>query len=185
MQVIKSIQNRIYEIRGERVMLDKDLAALYETQTKSLNLAVKRNSKRFPKDFMFQLTKEEFENLRFQIETSENISSLRLQTETSNPRGGTRYLPYAFTEQGIAMLSGILNSDKAINMNIAIMRAFVEVRKVLLRQTDLKEQLKEIRERLGEHDAQLNSIYDAMENLLDEKAARRKWEDRERIGFKK
>jgi phage regulator Rha-like protein len=185
MQVIKSIQNRIYEIRGERIMLDKDLAALYETQTKSLNLAVKRNSKRFPKDFMFQLTKEEFENLRFQIETSENISSLRLQTETSNPRGGTRYLPYAFTEQGIAMLSGILNSDKAINMNIAIMRAFVEVRKVLLRQTDLKEQLKEIRERLGEHDVQLNSIYDAMENLLDEKAAQRKWEDRERIGFKK
>ena len=166
-------------------MLDKDLAALYETQTKSLNLAVKRNSKRFPKDFMFRLTKEEFENLRFQFETSENTSPLRLQTETSKARGGTRYLPYAFTEQGIAMLSGILNSDKAINMNIAIMRAFVEVRKVLLRQTDLKEQLKEIKERLGEHDVQLNSIYDAMENLLDEKAAQRKWEERERIGFKK
>ena len=83
------------------------------------------------------------------------------------------------------MLSGILHSDKAIVMNIAIMRAFVEVRRILFRQNDLKEQLKQIRERLGEHDAQLNHIYDAMENLLDEKAAQRKWEDRDRIGFKK
>lgn len=185
MQIIKSIQNRIYELRGERVMLDRDLAALYETETKFLNLAVKRNIKRFPIDFMFQLTKEEFESLRLQIETLENSNPLRLQNETSNGRGGTRYLPYAFTEQGVAMLSGILNSDRAINMNIAIMRAFVEVRKALLRQSDLKEQLKEIKERLGEHDVQLNQIYEAMENLLDEKAAQRKWEDRERIGFKK
>lgn len=185
MQIIQSIQNRIYEIRGERVLLDKDLAALYEVETKALNLAVKRNIKRFPSDFMFQLTNEEFEGLRFQIETSKNIDSLRTQIATSKGRGGTRYLPYAFTEQGVAMLSGILNSDKAINMNIAIMRAFVEVRKILLKQNDLKEQLKEIRERLGEHDAQLNQIYDAMENLLDEKAAQRKWNDRERIGFKK
>lgn len=165
-------------------MMDRDLAALYETETKALNLAVKRNIKRFPKDFMFQLTKEEFESLRFQIETSENSNPLRTQIATSN-RGGTRYLPYAFTEQGVAMLSGILNSDKAINMNIAIMRAFVEVRKVLLKQSDLKEQLKEIKEKLGEHDTQLNQIYDAKENLLDEKAAQRKWADRERIGFKK
>ena len=186
MRVIQSIQNRICEIRGERVLLDKDLAALYEVETKALNLAVKRNIKRFPKDFMFQLSKEEIEDLRLQIETLEKGENpLRLQNETSKGRGGTRYLPYAFTEQGVAMLSGILNSDKAINMNIAIMRAFVEVRKVLLRQSDLKEQLKEIRERLGEHDTQLNQIYDAMENLLDEKAAQRKWNDRERIGFKK
>jgi ORF6N domain len=123
--------------------------------------------------------------LRFQIETLENQNSLRLQNETSNGRGGTRYLPYAFTEQGVAMLSGILHSDKAIIMNIAIMRAFVEVRRILFRQNDLKEQFKQIKERLGEHDAQLNHIYDAMENLLDEKAAQRKWEDRDRIGFKK
>jgi hypothetical protein len=94
-------------------------------------------------------------------------------------------MPYAFTEQGVAMLSGILNSDKAINMNIAIMGAFVEVRKIFLKQHDLKEQLKEIKERLGEHDIQLNQIYDAMENLLDEKAAQRNWDERERIGFKK
>lgn len=185
MQIIQSIQNRIYEIRGERVMLDRDLAALYETETKALNLAAKRNLKRFPMDFMFQLTKEEFQSLRFQTETLESSNSLRLQNETSKGRGGIRYLPYAFTEQRVAMLSGILNSDKAINMNITIMRAFVEVRKILLRQIDLKGQLKEIKERLGEHDIQLNQLYDAMENLLDEKAAQRKWDDRERIGFKK
>jgi len=185
MEIIRSIQNRIYEIRGERVMLDRDLADLYETETKALNLAVKRNIKRFPGDFMFQLTKEEFDSLRFQIETSKNGDMLRLQNETSKGRGGTRYLPYAFTEQGVAMLSGILNSDKAINMNIAIMRAFVEIRRIVFKQNDLKEQLREIKEKLGEHDVQLNHIYDAMENLLDEKAAQRKWDDRERIGFRK
>ena len=185
MNIIRSIQNRIYELRGERVMLDRDLAALYETETKALNLAVKRNIKRFPKDFMFQLTKEEFEGLRFQFETLEKSNPLRLQIETSKGRGGTRYLPYAFTEQGVAMLSGILNSDRAINMNIAIMRAFVEIRRIALQQIDVKEQFKEIKERLGEHDVQLNQIYDAIENLLDEKAAQRKWDDRERIGFRK
>ena len=185
MRIIKSIQNRIYEIRGENVMLDKDLAALYEIETKSLNLAVKRNIKRFPKDFMFQLTKEEFDDLRFQIETTENDKPLRLQNETSKKgRGGTRYLPYAFTEQGVAMLSGVLNSDKAIAMNIAIMRAFVEIRRILMQETDLRIQLSEIKERLGEHDTQLNAIYDAMENLLDEKAAQKKFEERRRVGFK-
>ena len=173
MEIIKSIQNRIYEIRGERVMLDRDLAALYETGTKALNLAVKRNIQRFPLDFMFQLTKEEYDSIRFQIETS------------NSTRGGDRYLPYAFTEQGVAMLSGILRSEKAINMNIAIMRAFVEVRRILLQQIDLREQIREIRDRLGEHDVQLTHIYDAMENLLDEKAGQKKWDDRERIGFKK
>ena len=113
-----------------------------------------------------------------------SINSSQIVMTYSGKRPKTA-LPYAFTEQGVAMLSGILNSDKAINMNIAIMRAFVEIRKILLKQTDLKEQLKEIKERLGEHDVQLNQIYDAMENLLDEKAAHRKWEERERIGFKK
>src|SRR4051812_39796490 len=148
MNIIQSIQNRIYEIRGERVMLDRDLAALYETETKSLNLAVKRNSKRFPSDFMFQLTRPEWENLRLQIETSERNDNkpLRLQVETSNGRGGNRYLPHVFTEQGVAMLSGVLNSDRAIQMNIAIMRAFVDVRKILIKQSDLKEQFKEIME---------------------------------------
>jgi hypothetical protein len=93
-------------------------------------------------------------------------------------------LPYAFTEQGIAMLSGILNSDKAINMNINIMRAFVAIRKIVLQQQDIKEQLQAIKERLSEHDVQLSQIYDAMEKILDEKASQRKWEERDRIGFK-
>ncbi|MES2330757.1 MAG: ORF6N domain-containing protein [Bacteroidota bacterium] len=185
-RIIRSIQNRIYEIRGERVMLDKDLAVLYETETKFVNLAVKRNSERFPADFMFQLTREEFESIRLEIATLEKEEyPLRLQSATSKGKGGTRYLPYAFTEQGVAMLSGVLHSDKAVRMNIAIMRAFVEIRKIFLKQNDLKEQLREIKERLGEHDVQLNSIYDAMENLMDEKAAQRKWENRERIGFNK
>ncbi|MBL7745590.1 MAG: ORF6N domain-containing protein [Chitinophagaceae bacterium] len=186
MKIIKSIQNRIYEIRGERVMLDRDLAALYEIEVKVLNQAVKRNSKRFPGDFMFQLTKEEFEELRFQVETSEEGKSSRSQIVTLNTGRGSniKYLPYAFTEQGVAMLSGILNSDKAIAMNIAIMRAFVEIRRILLQENDIRTQLKEIKERLGEHDAQLSQIYDALENLLDEKAGQRKWEERKRIGFK-
>lgn len=187
MLIIQSIQNRIYEIRGERIMLDRDLASLYEIETKVLNQAVKRNIKRFPIDFMFQLTKEEFEELRFQFEASGNSSSSRSQFVTLKTIRGhnVKYLPYAFTEQGVAMLSGVVNSDKAISMNIAIMRAFVAVRQVLLKQNDIKEQLKEIKERIGEHDVQLNQIYDAMENLLDEKAIQRKWEERERIGFKK
>lgn len=185
MEIIKSIQNRIYEIRGERVMLDRDLAALYETETKALNLAVKRNTRRFPRDFMFQLTKEEWEVLRFQIEASEKVNPLRLQNETSKGRGGARYLPYVFTEQGVAMLSGVLNSEKAINMNIAIMRTFIEIRRVNLQQMDLRSHLRNIMDRLGEHDIQLNQIYDAMENLLDDKSAQKKWEDRERIGFRK
>jgi hypothetical protein len=183
MQLIKSIQNRIYEIREQRVMLDRDLAALYETETKVFNLAVKRNIIRFPPDFMFQLTTQEYENLRFQFETSSSNASATTRKTTG--WGGTRYLPFVFTEQGVAMLSGVLNSEKAINMNISIMRAFVEIRKTLLMQADWKEQLRQIKDKLGEHDAQLNQIYDAMENLLDEKAAQRKWDDRERIGFKR
>jgi len=193
MQIIKSIQNRIYEIRGERVMLDFDLALLYEVETRVLNQAVKRNIKRFPDDFMFQLTSAEFESIKFQIEainqgTSSQIvmiggTNLKSQFVTSS-WGGTRKLTYAFTEQGVAMLSGVLKSDKAINMNIAIMRAFVDVRKILLKQSNLNEQLTKIKERIGEHDVQLNELYDAMENLIDEKIAQLKWNDRERIGFK-
>lgn len=154
MQIIRSIQNRIYEIRGERVMLDFDLAALYEVETKVLNQAVKRNIKRFPPDFMFQLSKEEWNSLRSQIVTlniqviqNEDPNSSQIVTSSRKHRGVV-YRPYAFTEQGVAMLSGVLNSDKAINMNIAIMRAFVEIRKIFLKQTDFKEQLKEIKERL-------------------------------------
>jgi hypothetical protein len=186
MHIIQSIQNRIYEIRGERVMLDFDLAALYEVETKVLNQAVKRNSKRFPEDFMFRLTLAEWESIQLQVTALEK-SSQRMQSQfvtASQSKRNTNTTPYAFTEQGVAMLSGLLNSDIAINMNIAIMRAFVEIRRILLEQTDARAQLLEIKQRLGEHDAQLNQIYDAMENLLDEKAAQRKWDARERIGFK-
>jgi phage regulator Rha-like protein len=168
-------------------MLDFDLAALYEVETKALNQAVKRNIKRFPKDFMFRLSLTEWLDIRSQsVTASESLVSLRSQNvTTSQNKRNINVTPYAFTEQGVAMLSGILNSERAINMNIAIMRAFVEVRKILLRQNDLKEQMKELKERIGSHDTQLSQIYDALENLLDEKAAQRKWDDRERIGFKK
>jgi hypothetical protein len=186
MQIIKSIQSRIYTIRDERVMLDFDLASLYEVETKVLNQAVKRNIKRFPEDFMFQLTSDEWVNISIQDEKinsslSGNLNRSQNVTGLQKHRGN---LPYAFTEQGVAMLSGVLKSDKAINMNIAIMRAFVNVRRILLKPSDIKEQLTEIKERIGEHDVQLNELYDAMENLIDEKIAQLKWKDRERIGFK-
>lgn len=188
MEIIQSVQNRIYEIRGRSVILDKDIAQLYETETKSLNLSVKRHSDRFPEDFMFQLTKEEIENIRIQNISNYNVANpnLRFQIETSSliGWGGSRYLPFAFTEQGVAMLSGIINSKKAVQMNIAIMRAFVELRKVLLIKADFKIQLEEIKEKLGGHDAQLTQIYEAIENILDENAAKSKWDNRTRIGFK-
>ena len=120
MNKIQTIQNKIYEIRGQRVMLDRDLAELYQVTTGNLNKAVKRNIRRFPPDFMFQLTKDEFDILK---------SDLIFQNGTSN-WGGTRKLPYAFTEQGLAMLSGVLTSDTAIDVNISIMRAFVAIRRM-------------------------------------------------------
>ena len=128
---LQLIQNKIYKIRSQKVMLDFDLAELYEVQTKNLNLAVKRNLKRFPKDFLFQLTKPEWE-------------SLRCNFSTSNKRGGIRYMPFAFTEQGVSMLSSVLKSDKAIDVNIAIMRAFVFIRQYALSHRDLTEELKEL-----------------------------------------
>lgn len=186
MELIQNIQTRIYEIRGERVMLDKDLATLYNVETRALNQAVKRNIKRFPPDFMFQLTREEWESLIIQVEQADAVSGSRSQIVILNTTRGKnlKYFPYVFTEQGVAMLSSVLNSETAITMNIAIMRAFVEIRKTLLMQADIKEQIRMIREKLGDHDAQLNQIYDAMENLLDEKAQQKKWDDRDRIGFK-
>ena len=188
MEIIQSVQNRIYLIRGQRVILDKDIAFLYETETKVLNQAVNRNIKRFPLDFMFQLTKEEVDLLRLQRnQDNEVIPNLRSQIVTSSLEswGGNRYLPNAFTEQGVAMLSGIVNSDKAIQMNIAIMRAFVELRRVLLIKSDFKLQLDLIKDRLSGYDAQLNQIYDVIENIMDETAAKNKWDNRTRIGFTK
>ncbi len=131
---IDIIQNKIYELRGRRVMLDFDLAALYQVETKNLNLSVRRNSKRFPDDFMFQLSENEWESLRLQIATSN--------------RGGRRYLPYAFTEQGVAMLSGLLNSDIAIEVNINIMRAFVAMRAYITSNAAISAELSGIRTKL-------------------------------------
>lgn len=187
MEIIQSLQNRIYEIRGQRVILDKDIAQLYEVDTKVLNQAVKRHIDRFPIDFMFQLTNEELEKIRIQARDLDpgQISS-RSQFVTLNTTRGTniKYLPLAFTEQGVAMLSGIIHSKRAIQMNIAIMRAFVELRKVLLLKSDFKLQLDEIKERLSGHDVQLTQIYEAIENILDENAVKTKWDNRTRIGFK-
>lgn len=187
MQIIQSIQNRIYDIRGERVMLDFDLATLYGVETRALNQAVKRNIERFPEDFMFQLTGPEWLKVSAEMTGYQSVSASSSQIVMIDiPKNRKeKYLPYAFTEQGVAMLSGVLRSEKAVQMNIAIMRAFVAVRKALLQQVDIKEQLKEIKERLGEHDTQLSQIYDALENMLDEKAAQKKWDERERIGFRK
>jgi hypothetical protein len=177
------IQNMIYEIRGKKVMLDFDLAAMYQVETKNLNLSVKRNIKRFPPDFMFQLTNEEWKSLRLQIETSK--------------RGGRRYLPYAFTEQGVAMLSGLLNSDIAIEMNIRIMRVFVLIRQLVLnppidRVSELQYELKELKRHIEEVFTDYNDInedtriqLELINQSLAELQAKGRIEDkpRRRIGF--
>lgn len=146
---LQIIQNKIYELRGYKVMLDFDLAEMYQVETRALNQSVKRNIKRFPKDFMFQLTSKEFSGLMSQIVISN--------------RGGTRKLPFAFTEQGIAMLSGLLNSDVAIAMNINIMRAFVAVRQLLLNAPinetkQLQTEVRELKEYIDEVFTDYNDI---------------------------
>ncbi len=145
------IQNRIYDIRGQKVLIDRDLAELYQVETRRLNEAVKRNIKRFPSDFMFQLTKGEFESLMSQFATSS--------------RGGTRKLPFAFTEQGLAMLSGVLNSDVAIEVNISIMRAFVAIRRTMVMSPDndikrLQNEMKELKEYIEDVFTDYNDIND-------------------------
>ncbi len=182
---LQVIQNKIYELRGQKVMLDFDLAELYEVETKVLNQAVKRNIDRFPEDFMFRLTRREWNNLRSQIVTSsvqstDNYKAKGSQIVTSN-HGGVRYLPYAFTEHGVAMLASVLKSETATKMSIAIVRAFIALRKFAIQYGELSEQL---HERVGNHDAQLNQIYEAIENLLNEKQEQQSWKDRKRIGFK-
>lgn len=144
------IEHRIYHLRGHKVMLDSDLALLYQVQTKQLNLAVKRNIKRFPADFMFQLSSEEHDRLRFQIETSKN-----------GKRGGRRYPPYVFTEHGVTMLASVLNSDRAIQVNVAIVRAFVRLRELLESHHDLAEKLAQLERR---YDNQFKAVFDASAN---------------------
>jgi hypothetical protein len=153
-----AIEKRIFVIRERQVMLDEDLADLYGVETKRLIQQVKRNLKRFPEDFMFQLSKAEAEALRSQIATS------------NKGRGGRRYAPYVFTEQGVAMLSGVLHSDRAIAVNIEIMRAFVELRRVTSSYAALKERLDELERdmttRLNQHDEQIEQIFEALHQLI-------------------
>ncbi|MBS1663225.1 MAG: ORF6N domain-containing protein [Bacteroidetes bacterium] len=166
------IQQKIYEIRGVKVMLDFDLAVLYEVPTKALNQAMKRNIERFPQDFMFQLTRKEYTTLRTQFGL--------LDTKGAH----SKYNPYAFTEHGVTMLASILKSDKAIEMNIFIVRAFIALRQFALQYKDLADQIQEIRRTVESHNEQLVKIYGAIETLLAEKEAEQSFADRERIGFK-
>ena len=153
------IQNLIYEIRGYKVMLDSDLAQLYNVPTHRLNEAVKRNAKRFPADFMFQLTEDEWKNLISQFAIS------------SYNHGGRRFNPYVFTEQGVSMLSSVLNSELAIEVNINIMRVFVKLRHYALFQTDTSEQVAELRKLLmlyiEKNDKRVNEIIIALNNLIE------------------
>lgn len=171
--------NKIYLIRGQKVMLDRDLAALYGVETRVFNQAVKRNIERFPEDFMFQLSAVERNMISQFVTSSTQTNDIHIDKKRKHSA-----LPYAFTEQGVAMLSGIINSPKAIEMNIAIMRAFVEMRRMALTNKLIAEKLVKIEEKIGSHDAQLKEIYNAIENLLDEKSEQKSWEERERIGFK-
>ena len=163
---LQIIQSKIYEIRGCRVMLDSDLAALYQVETKALKQAVKRNIDRFPDDFMFQLTKEEMESLRSQVMTLEketgDETNLRSQTVTSR-WGGSRYQNFVFTEQGVAMISSVLRSDTAVKVNISIMRAFVLMRQMSIGYEEL---LKRIEELEQSTDAQFSEVYQALTQLL-------------------
>jgi hypothetical protein len=159
----EDIPRQIQTIRGQRVLLDADLAALYGVPTKALVQAVKRNMDRFPEDFMFQLTEEEFAGMRSQFVT------------TKRGRGGRRYLPYSFTEQGVAMLSGILNSDRAIQVNISIMRAFVRMRETIASHRELAGRLNDLESR---YDAQFRVVFDAIRALME-----RPKKPRRRIGF--
>ena len=153
------IQNLIYEIRGRKVMLDSDLAKLYGVETFNLNKAVKRNLSRFPKDFMFQLTKDEYDSLIFQIGIS------------NSKRGGRRFMPYVFTEQGVAMLSSVLQSEQAISINIQIMRTFVQMKQFALENKDLTKRFQELEQYFinycKDNEKDKQQIYEAIDLLMD------------------
>jgi len=157
-------------------MLDFDIAALYGTETRTLKQSVRRNIDRFPKDFMFQLTKKEWKEV---ITICDNLPVMVKFSPS---------LPYAFTEHGVTMLASILKSKKAVKMNIAIVRAFIALKQFAITYKELSFQINEIRQSVSNHSEQLNQIYDAIENMMDEKEnkkeAKRLWKERERIGFK-
>jgi hypothetical protein len=178
---VELIERRIYLIRGHKVMIDADLAELYEVPTHRLNEQVQRNRKRFPEDFMFRLTKIESEALRSQFAISKKSEGgLRLQIATSKTgRGGRRYLPFAFTEQGVAMLSSVLNSERAIEVNIAIMRAFVRLRQLLESNEELNRKFTAVIRKLATHDKYFTVVFDELKKLHDPPSRPRK-----QIGFK-
>ncbi|MFZ5554754.1 MAG: ORF6N domain-containing protein [Bacteroidota bacterium] len=167
---LSKVSSRIYEVRGQKVMPDYDLAGLYEVETRRLKEQVRRNMDRFPPDFMFELTREEWQNLRSQFATS------------SLMWGGSRYLPMAFTKQGLAMLSGILNSKKAVSVNIAVMRAFVFLRQFALSHKELTQKLKEMEEK---YDLQFKDIYQALDFLITKDNMETTQKKRRKIGYKK
>lgn len=160
------VMNKIYLIRGQKVMLDFDLAKLYSTEAKRLKGAVRRNIDRFPDDFMFQLTRDEYENLRTQI--------------ASSSWGGSRYSPFAFTEQGVAMLSSVLNSPTAIDVNIQIIRVFTKMRALLMTHKDILLQLEKIEKKMGKHDEQIALVFSYLKKLLNPQQ-----QPRRRIGFRR
>ena len=159
------IENKIYLIRGQKVMLSMDLAKLYGVKVKVLIQAVKRNVERFPEDFMFRLTWEETQALRSQSVTL-NKSLVRHEATESMRGRHAKYLPYAFTEQGVAMLSSVLNSERAIQVNIAIMRAFVRLKAVLSTHKELAHKLKELEGKIEKHDEDIKSIFEAIRQLM-------------------
>ncbi len=184
---IENVEHTILMLRGQKVMLDSDLARLYQVETKNLNKAVQRNIERFPEDFMFQLTWDEYERLRFQIGTSNKKMYTKQQdahfgsqiVTQKEGRGGRKYLPYAFTEQGIAMLSGILNSPRAVAVNIAIMRAFVKMRGLAGSQEIIKRELALLKHKYKDHDEKIRAIF----LMIDEIATPPMPEKKRRIGF--
>jgi hypothetical protein len=163
------LMKKIYLIRGQKILLDRDLAELYGVETKVFNQAVKRNAERFPKDFMFRLTKKEWESLRSQFVTLEN------------GRGKyPKYLPNVFTEQGVAMLSSVLNSETAIRVNIRIIRVFTKMRELLLTHKDILLQLEKMENKLASHDADITVIFDYLKQLLNPPVP-----PRNKIGFRR
>lgn len=161
------VMNKIYVIRGHKVMLDSDLAELYQVETKQLKRQVKRNSERFPKDFMFELTEKEFENLRSQNGTTS--------------WGGTRYLPMVFTEHGVLMLSSVLSSSKAIQVNIQIMRIFTRIRQMLTDNTELRLAIEKLERKTENHDKNIELVFHYIDELTEKKENP---ELRNKIGYK-
>ncbi len=162
------VERRILFIRGQKVMLDRDLAKLYGVKTKRLNEQIRRNLSRFPEDFMFQLTKKEFENWKSQFATS------------NRDKMGLRKRPYAFTEQGVVMLSSVLNSERAIQVNIAIMRAFVKLKQILSMNKELAHKLAELERKIEKHDVDIQAIFEAIRQLMASPPIKPK----PRIGFR-